>query len=279
LIQVANRRILYDGPNPYEGRFVHRVILQPSVHSYWPSSSFVSEYEWIQNAANKMDSMVAENAMRLNGGMMIADADSGVNPATFQAIPGQVLLKKPGSQVQPMYPPPMPPDMVGGGERFRDFIRSNAGFSPRRQGGGIPGNVSAELVDTEINQSMGLTRLRGRLLHQSVQKTVETIFRFMSVFYTTPRHIPFIFDNKFQSAPWTPIAGIENRQAYSIHVDPNSYQIKAKASMQRMALLLAKFGILAPRDVLTVLDFPDAEGVAQRAEENLRMQAMAKKKS
>ena len=110
---------------------------------------------------------------------------------------------------------------------------------------------------------------------QSVQRAVETIFRFMALFYTTPRHVPYIMDNKWETAPWVPL---KDRTGYAVHVDPDSYQVKSKAALHRTALMLAKFRAMPTGDLLKILEIPDAEGIANRMKEELMLMALARGK-
>jgi hypothetical protein len=276
MIQVANRRVLYDEDCPYHyAPMLTRVALQPSVHSYWPAVSLVNEFGEIQSTANKMDSMVAENGLRLNAGEVFADADSGLSPKTYGGIPGMVYLIKPGSKVVKQYPNAMPADMVGAGERFRGFIRTTLGYPTSRTGAGTRGNVAAELAETEISQAMGLTRLRGRLLYQAVQRSVEMIFARMAQFYTTPRRLPFVEDGLWKTVKWEPLVTPE---AYAVHVDENSFQIRSKTMMQRLALALAKMGKMPTGRLLKILEIPDAEAIAKELKDELALIAAAKAK-
>ncbi len=274
LIMVANRRVLYDEDCPYHhAPILTSVNLQPRVHAYWPAQSIVASYATIQATANKLDSMVAENGLRLNLGELFADADSGITPQTYGNIPGGVYLLKPGSKAEKRYPPPMPADMVGAGERNRNMIRGNFGYPMSRTGAGTHGNVAAELAETEISQSMGLTRLRGRLLYQAVQRGVEMIFARQAQFYTTPRHLPYIADGDLKSVKWEPIAKPEN---YAVHVDPASFQVRSKTMMQRLAMALAKMGKMPTKRLLKFLDFPDADKIAEELTAELALMAAAK---
>jgi hypothetical protein len=249
--------------------------MQPSVHSYWPQQSLVREFSEIQKTANKADSMVAENMLRLNAGMVIADADSGINPKTFGGIPGMVYLTKPGSKVQVVYPNPMPADMVGAGERFRGYIRSTMGYPTSRTGAGTHGNVAAELAETEISQAMGLTRLRGRLMYQSVQKAVAMIFARAAQFYTVQRHMVFPDGGDLKKVTWEPIVEPER---YSVHVDESAFQVRSKTMMQRLALGLSKMNKLPTARLLKILEIPDADAIAKELMQELILQAQAKQK-
>lgn len=274
MIQIANKRILYDEDCPYHhAPILTRVMMQPAVHSYWPAQSLVGEFSEIQKTANKADSMVAENMLRLNAGEVFADADSGLNPKTYGGIPGMVYLIKPGSKVQKTYPSAMPADMVQAGERFRGMIRSTLGYPTSRTGAGTHGNVAAELAETEISQAMGLTRLRGRLMYQSVQKAVAMIFARMGQFYTTPRHLVFPDQGDLKSVQWEPVARPDE---YTTHVDEASFQVRSKTMMQRIALGLAKMNKMPTGRLLKFLEIPDADAIAKELMQELVLQAQAK---
>ena len=276
MIQIANKRVLYDDDCPYHyAPILTRVMMQPAVHSYWPAQSLVGEFAEIQKTANKADSMVAENMLRLNAGMILADADSGINPKTFGNIPGMVYLIKPGSKVAVNYPTPMPADMVGAGERFRGMIRSTMGYPTSRTGAGTHGNVAAELAETEISQAMGLTRLRGRLLYQSVQKAVAMLFARFAQFYSVQRHLVFPDQGDLKSVRWDPVPKPEE---YTVHVDESSFQVRSKTMMQRLAIGLAKMNKLPDNRLLKILEFPDADAIAKELKEQLMLQAMARQK-
>ncbi len=270
----CNGVILFDGPNPYVGRFpIVRVTLIPTIHAFWPQASPLAQVMEIYKAANRCDTQVIENAIRLNNGIAIGDANCGINPETFAGIPGQVVLKRPGTNFAITYPPPMPPDMVQHGERLRGNAKAVLGFPVSRTGGGQRGNISAELNETEISQGMSLSRLRGKLLYHSCQKLVEMIFARMGQFYKTERHLPYITGHEWSTVAWNPIP---DPQAYSVHVDPASFQVKSQTMLQRLYLTLAKMNKIPDKDLLTMLDIPDAERIAGELKQQLMLQAMAK---
>lgn len=272
----CNGVILFDGPNPYVGRFpVVRVNLVPTTHSFWPQSSPLSNVMEIYRAANRLETQVVENAIRLNNGMLIADANSGLNPETFAGIPGQCVLKRPGTQAQIVYPPPMPADMVQHPERLRGSAKTVLGFPVSRTGAGQRGNISAELNETEISQGQSLSRLRGKLLYSSCQKLVEMIFARMGQFYTTPRHLPYLTGNEWSTVPWNPIP---DAKAYSVHVDPASFQVKSQTMLQRLYLTLAKMGKIPDKELLKMLDVPNAEQLGEDLKKQLELQAILKMK-
>jgi hypothetical protein len=275
LIQCTSSVVLYDDVNPYWGNCfpLIQVKLQPSIHSFWPRQSLVSEVQELQRGSDKNESLVLENALRMNKGLWIADSTSGINPKTFADVPGQVVLKRQGTDVHAQYPPPMPPEMIQQGARLRANMREVLGFQPSRQGQQGQGNVSAELTETEISQSMGLTRLRSRLLLKSVSRLVQMIFMRMAQFYTTPRLLPFVQDEEWQPIQWQPLL---EWSRYAVHVDPNSYQVQSKTMLKRLFLALARLNRIPNEDLLRMLEVPGYKEIAAKLQQEMAMQAAAK---
>ncbi len=278
LIQCTQSVVLYDDISPYWGESfpLIQVKLQPSIHGFWPRQSLVSEVQELQRGSDKNESLVLENALRMNKGIWLADSSSGINPKTFADVPGQVVLKRQGTEVRALYPQPMPPEMITHGERLRAKMREVLGFQPSRQGQQGQGNVSAELTETEISQSMGLTRLRSRLLLRSVTRLVQMLFSRMAQFYTTERFLPFVEDEVWKPITWTPLMEWER---YAVHVDPNSFQVQSKTMLKRLYLALAKMNRVPNEDLLRMLEIPGYKEIAQRQQQEMALAAAAKGKS
>jgi hypothetical protein len=135
--------------------------------------------------------------------------------------------------------------------------------------------VAAELAETEISQSMGMTRLRGRLLYQSVQSAVQMVFARMAQFYTTPRHLPYIEGGDLKGIQWEPVA---RPQDYIVHVDPDTFNVQSQTMMQRLYLALAKMGKMPDARLFRALKIPDADVVAGELKEQMALQAAANMK-
>lgn len=275
LIQCTQSVILFDGINPYWGDCfpLIQVKLQPSIHSFWPRCSLVAEVQELQRAADKNDSLVVENALRLNKGLWIADSNSGINPKTFADVPGQVVLKRQGTDVHAEYARPMPPDMIAHGPRLREYMREVLGFQPSRSGQQSQGNVSADLTETEISQSQGLTRLRSRLLLKSVQRLSQMLFCRMAQFYTTTRFLPLVQDEQWKPIVWQPLM---DWQRYAVHVDPASFQVQSKTMLKRLYLALARMNKIPTEELLRALEIPNYQEVAAKMQQEMQLAAMAK---
>jgi len=274
LIQTTHDVVLYDGPNPYRDGFpVLRMVLQPSLHRFWPRASLVQDLMELQRAADKAESLTLENMLRLQKAVVVADANSGIDPRTFADVPGTVQLVTPGSRVEFHTPPPLPPDLVQAGARYRQEMARQMGQAGARQGVAQPGNRSADLTETEISQGMGLTRLRGRFLQQATVRLVEKIFATMADFYTTPRLIPYFLEEQWQPLMWQPL---NNADKYAVHVDPNSFTVQSKSMIKRLAIGLRKAGAMPVEDLYRILEFPRGQEIAQRLHQELAAAAQAK---
>lgn len=270
MIVGANGVILYDDAYPFKGPFpIIPVWSEPTTHEFWVRTPAVRGVKELARAGNKMDSMVVENGIRLNNGMVVADQTTGIKPTTWANIPGQVFVKGPG-EFKIYYPPPMPDSMIKMGSFFRDLMKQVLG----RDRQPMAGNVSGELVETEISEAQGLTRLRARLLHVAVQKLVTQMFYRMAQYYTMPRMIPYGTASDWTPAPWEPINKPED---YGVHVDPASFTLRSKTLLQRLTLALSKMGKVSTEYTLKTLEMPDAKNEAAKADQELALAAEAKK--
>lgn len=274
----CNGVILYDGPNPnprgYSQRLdtgLVRVVLEPTLDRFW-GSGFVHQTAQLQLAADKLLSMLVENGIRLNNGMVISQGNTGLDMETFASIPGQLVQINQGSELKIVYPAAMPPDMVQAPWRMLDLQRRILGFPDARQGTASKGNVGVDLAETEISQGQSTTRLRARLLHSSIQRLAEMIFSRMCLYYTTPRVIPAVEGEEFQPVEWTPV---ENPEQYAIYVDPASINVMSKTLLKRMGMMLFKLGAVDRKSLLETLGWPAWSEVSKRLDDRDKAQTMA----
>lgn len=270
MIVGANGVILYDDPYPFYGPFpIIPVWSEPTTHEFWVRTPAVRSVKVLAKAGNKMDSLVLENGIRLNAGLVVADQTTGIKATNWANIPGQIFVKGPG-EFKIYYPPPMPDSMVKMGSFFRELMAKVLG----RDRQPMAGNVSGELVETEISEAQGLTRLRARMLHVSVQKLVTQMFYRMAQYYTMPRMIPYAAGSTYSPVSWNPIV---DYHAYGVYVDPASFTLRSKTLLQRLTLQLARMGKVSTGYTLKTLEMPDAQAEAQKADWELMAAAQAKK--
>lgn len=271
--------ILYDGeatnpplPSGKLNAGLVRVVLEPSMGSFW-GTGFVQQTAEIQMAADKMESMVVENGIRLNNGIVVAEGNTGINWNSFASIPGQMVQINMGSKFSIQYPNPMPPEMIQSGTRLLDLQRRILGFTQRREGEGGSGNVSADLTEIEISQAQSGTRLRAKHLYASVQRLTQLIFALMLERYTIPRSIPTVEGEALVTVPWKPVS---NAKDYTVYVDPTSYQILSRSAVRKMSLMLYKMGAIDRKAVLEQLGWPHWEEVSERVDKAEQAAMMAK---
>jgi hypothetical protein len=278
MIQCTQDVVLYDGPNPYRDGFpLLRMVLQPTLHRFWPRTSLVGDMLELQRSADKLESLALENALRLTKALVLLDANSGIDAATFLDVPGQIYKRTPGSSVEFVRPPPLSPELLQMGSRLRDEMAHQMGQTSVRQGQAMPGNRSADLTETEISQGMGITRLRGRFMQKTTVRLVEKLFATMADFYTVPRLIPYFLEEQWAPLIWQPLL---ERERYAVHVDPNSFVVQSKSMLKRLAVALRKLGALPVEDLLRILEFPQGKEIAARMQQEMQLaaQAAAKKK-
>lgn len=273
----ANGIILYDGPNTNPGgdNGLVRVALEPTLAQFW-GEGFIQQTGELQLAADKLASGIVENSIRLNNGLVIAKGNTGLDWESFSSIPAQIMQINQGSEVQIVYPPPMPPDMVQAPWRFLDMQRRILGFSDPRTGSGGRGNVSPELTETEISQSQGATRLRAKHLYHAVQRLAELMFSRMAYGYTTRRAIPAVEGEAFKPVIWEPI---ENPDRYAVYVDPASFQVMSRSMLRRLSLALYRMQAIDRKAALEQLGWPDWEETSKRIDQAEQAMAMAKLQS
>lgn len=268
----ANGVILYDSHLNAPDHGLLRIVLEPTLGSFW-GKGLISQTGELQIAADKMESAVVENAIRLNNGLVIFKGNHGLDLESFVSIPGQIVGLNAGADIDIKYPPQMPADMVQAGERMLNLQRRILGFSEQRMGQGGRGNVSPDLTETDISQSQAGTRLRAKFLYHAVQRLCEMIFARMVREYTTTRYIPAVEGEKFEPIKWEPV---ERPERYAVYVDPVSFQVMSRSALRRLCLALYKMQAIDRRAVLETLGWPDWEAVAQRLDKNEQMMAMAK---
>ena len=223
-----------------------------------------------------MYTQVYENAVRVNNAITFIPEDTGIDIDAYGGLPGEVQIIRPGSAPPTMsWPQPMPQHMVQLPELLFQKIRQYQGFSPSRQGQTSAGNISADLFDASVFQSQSLTRLRGRMLAESVLRIAQLVFYFMARFKTQPDVYTIPANGKLERAVWRPVSDVKQNQLY---LDEGSIRPLSGAALRQIVLALAKTGILPPKFILKSLDIPGADQIAEEAEQQMKLAAAAKLK-
>jgi hypothetical protein len=276
--------ILADGPNPWPklpddhlGTFpVVRVAALPGLYTMWGPPP-VKYTRGLQELGERMYSQVYENAVRLNNGIWFIDESTGIDIDAFGGIPGEVQIIHQGSQVpQLVQPKEMPSHMVQLPALLFQLQKELQGFTPARAGQPGQGNISADLFDASLFQSQFLTRLRGRLLAEAVQRVAELTFYSMARFLRVDSvfHMPAP-QGQLQSHKWD---AISDPDEYSVMLDPGSIHPVSGAALRTLVVGLAKQGLLPVKYVLEALDIPGAGDIAEESMRQAELAALAKLK-
>jgi hypothetical protein len=216
--------------------------------------------------------------MRISNGVIIVDQRTGLDPNAFGWLPGEVLVIHQGAPPPTVLAPtPLPQHMIQLPASLLSLQKELQGFSESRQGKPSEGNISADLFDASLWQAHYMTRLRGRLLSESLQRLAQIVFYVDARYKSIADRIPSLEKNDFQQYQWTPIAP-DSYSDYDAHLDPGSLQIISAGAMRSVLAALSKSGVIPTRTLLEGFNVP---GAAEIAEENMQekgLQAMGRLK-
>jgi hypothetical protein len=270
--------LLADGENPYPlGRFpIIPFHGMPSLGSFWAPPG-IRYTRGLQFLAERMLTQTFENAVRLNNGVWFIHEDTGISADDFGGIPAEIRVINRGSQFPEVrWPTAMPQHMTQLPEMLLAKQKELLGMQGARSGQQGHGNISPDLADTSILESSKLTRLRMRILAESVQNLSELVFYTMARYYDDYRFPKF--DNKGGTdlITWSSIATAYDD--YDIYLDQASAYAVSASSMRRLVLALLEKGHVPLKFALEQLDIPGATEIAEQAEQQNQLNALLKLK-
>jgi hypothetical protein len=249
----------------------------PGLFSLWGPPP-VKFSRGLQDTAERMYSQVYENAVRLNNGIWFIHDDTGIDIDAFGGLPGEVQIIHQGSAVpQLVFPGEMPEHFTKLPQLLLQYQKQLQGFTPARAGEPSQGNVSADLFDASVFQSQYLTRMRGRLLAESIQRLAQMVFYMMVRFLRTDQAFiqPLPGQGGVESHKWTPAASPDS---FDVYLDPGSISPISGAALRSLLLGLAKAQQIPTRTLLEGLDIPGAAEIADEQERAMALAALAKLK-
>lgn len=270
--------LLADGENPYPlGRFpIVPFHGMPSLGSFWAPPG-IRYTRGLQFLAERMLTQTFENAVRVNNGVWFIHEDTGISADDFGGIPAEIRVINRGSQVpQCVWPTALPQHMTQLPEMLLTKQKELLGMSGARGGQTGQGNTSADLADYSASESSRMTRLRMRILAESVQNLSELVFYTMARYYDDYRFPKFDNNGGTSLITWSSIATVYDD--YDIYLDPASSQAISASSMRRLVLSLLEKGHIPLKFALEQLDFPGANEIAEAAEQQNQLAALVKLK-
>jgi hypothetical protein len=274
--------VLADGGNPNpklpdddRGTFPI-VIMQsmPSLTGIWgPAPTKLTRP--LQDLAERMYSQLFENAIRLNNGVWFIPEDTGIDPDAFGGMPGEVQVIRAGSQIpQQVWPKEMPSHMAQLPALLLQLQKQLQGFTPQRSGQPGQGNVSADLFDASIFQAQYLTRMRGKLMAQTVQRLSQMVFYYMARFL---RRSVFAdpHGGDVQHHEWTQVDSTED---YEVMLDEASINPVSGAALRTLVMALGKTGQLPLKYIYEALNIPGGAEMAEEKTREMELAALSKLK-
>jgi hypothetical protein len=242
-----------------------RLRAMPTISNFWGPPP-VRLTRSLQTLSEKLYSQTFENVVRINNGVIVIKNNTGLDPQGIGWLPGEVLMINQGSDPpQVIAPVALPQHMLTLPASLLSLQKELQGYSQARQGQPGAGNVSADLFDAAIWQSQPLTRLRGRLLAESIQRLAGIVF-YVESRYKSIADKRFLGIDKGEPdyASWTPV---ESMDSYDAYLDEGSLRVLSGTALKSVVGTLAKANLLPTQYILEALDIPNA---AQLAEDKLR---------
>jgi hypothetical protein len=213
-----------------------------------------------------------ENAVRLNNGIWFIDASTGITADDFGGLPAEVRIINANARYpQLTLPKPFPPQFIEYPRLLLQLQKELQGFPDSRQGKQAAGNVSADLYSEALFNAQSLTRLRGKLLAESVYRAAEQLFYLMAVF--NPNYQAPDYSQPFSLIPWE---RIEHADEWSIFLDPGSIHPMSQMALNKLAVALKDKHAIDDRTMLEFMKIPHAEEIADKLESERALEALAR---
>jgi hypothetical protein len=265
-------------PDDDRGTFpIVRVAAMPTIANFWgPAPIDLSRS--LQTLGERIYTQLFENIVRINNGVIVFRENTGLDPNSIGWLPGEVLVIRNGSDPPVVVnPQPLPQHMISVPASLFSLQKELQGFSEARQGQSGGGNVSPDLFDATLWQSHYQTRLRGRLLAESLQRLAQIVF------YTDARYksiadkvfVPNEGKDEMSVAEWEPMDSA-SMDKYDAHLDPGSLKVVSGGAMRSVVSALAKANLLPTKYVLNAFDLPQADEIAEEQTKQLELASLAK---
>jgi hypothetical protein len=208
----------------------------------------------------------------LNNGVWFIDSSTGITADDFGGLPAEVRIINANARYpQLTLPKPFPPQFIEYPRLLLQLQKELQGFPDSRQGKQGSGNVSVDLYSEAIFHAQSLTRLRAKLLAESVYKAAQQLFYLMAVF--NPGYYAPDYSEPFQLIPWE---RIEHADEWSIYLDPGSIQPISQMALQKLALALKDKHMIDDRTALEWTRVPHASEIADKLESERALEALSR---
>ena len=276
IILAGNDIILHDEANPYwDGKHPYDVMdWYVDVDTVFG----VSEMSALKNPQilyNKIMEVIIENAMLMNNGAWIADYNAFDVDGWKQLtnIPGQIIKKRPGTEVRRDTPSGIPANMLQTATYLENFIEKEPGISELQ--GKKPGQVQSSLgVESLQMMAAAMIRIKARALESLLQRVGQKFISRVIQFYTKDRVLYLVgpsgdfkeynFVRKHFHEAISAAALKDAHRDFRFRVQPGSSLSMTKTQKALMAAELFKIGAVDDQAVLEAIEWPNWKEVLER---------------
>ena len=256
-----------------------RLAATPPIHNIYgvPPIRFTKS---LQSLAERLHTQLFENCVRLNNGVIVMRANAGLQASDIGWLPGEILtINAQADPPQVIAPTPLPAHMIQVPQILLDLQKELMGYGQARTGEGQPGNISAELFDATLWQQQAMTRLRGRLISEPLQRLAQMVFYIEARYKISPDHR--IDQGTGASSPggtqgfvqWRPTSRWPD---FEVELDQGSLKVLNAAALRTVTAALAKANMIPTEAVLESFGVPHASELAEERTRELELQAVTK---
>jgi hypothetical protein len=275
LIVRTGKLKLWDGQSQYRRFPIMPVFALPPIYGVQgtPPIQYLIQ---MQHLAESMHSQNAENMIRLNYGYRLYQDGAILNPDNMDKLGGSLRVKTTddvGKSFKVIPPSPYSPHQQQYADQLLAHMARLFGFTPERQGSSGQGNISPGLMDTAVTNAQAITRMRARLLADSVQHVGRLVFETMvdwlddSIFHSS-------FNGDFRLAPWQGVP-LDQLEGWKIQLDADSMRPMSQSTLKQLVPVLLNLGAITKRDALSWLNVPGADDISDKLESEEQQKLLA----
>ena len=213
-----------------------------------------------QIEVNKRRSQMMDAANRMGNPVWVMDSDSGVEPEMDMNEPGQVITKRPNTQIQRQAPVQMPQWIM---EMMHMPVQDIYQITGVGQMAGNPGQGkrSGTAVAEATANATVRTRRKARQLDIAIKDSARIILDMMAMFYTTPRWA-WVLGTWGKPTP-IPFDYRHVRGTWDIKVEAGAGSAASKLAQRQEAMMLFDKKVLGPVHLLEALSWPNRDQIAR----------------
>lgn len=184
--------ILLDEENPYfDNQFPSELLTWGMEIEHPWGASEVQEIKKLQEILNRVGAAVVENALLMSNAIWVADWNAFSNPKDWDDLTnrtGQIIKKKPGSDVHREAPPPLPASVFALMNMIQTFVGDVVtGMGNVMLGRSPGGDGSAQAIESLQLISQTVLRLQARSLETFLRQVGQKMIARICQFVTTDR--------------------------------------------------------------------------------------------